>query len=70
MNVLILFMLSLDTTQSLKDTDEFDLLTGTYKLDSSQNFESYLKELGIGYFLRKLALLASPTVTTKRLTQF
>ena len=66
MTVLIMLILSPDATQSLKDTDEFYLLPGTYKLDSSQNFETYLKELGVGYFLRKLALLASPTVTVKR----
>ena len=55
-----------DASQSLKDTEECDLLPGTYTLDSSQNFETYLKELGVGYFVRKLALLASPTVTVKR----
>ena len=62
----IILLLSPEATKSFKDSDEFDLLPGTYKLDSSQNFEAYLKELGVGYLLRKLALLTSPTVTVKR----
>ena len=40
---------------------------GTFYLDSSDNFEPYLTELGVGYFLRQLAMLAFPIVTVKRL---
>ena len=39
---------------------------GTFYLDSSDNFEPYLTELGVGYFLRQLAMLAFPIVTVKR----
>ena len=39
---------------------------GTFYLDSSENFEPYLTELGVGYFLRQLAMLALPMVTVKR----
>ena len=40
---------------------------GTFYLESSDNFEPYLTELGVGYFLRQLAMLAFPIVTVKRL---
>jgi fatty acid-binding protein 4 len=39
--------------------DEF---LGSWKLESCDNFDSYLKELGINIVLRKLASLAIPTV--------
>ena len=39
---------------------------GTWKFESSDNFEEYLKALGISAPLRKLAGLTSPTVTIKR----
>ena len=40
-----------------------NLIPGIYDYESSQNFENYLQELGVSYSLRKLAKLASPTVT-------
>ena len=40
-----------------------NLIPGIYDYESSQNFENYLQELGVSYILRKLAKLASPTVT-------
>ena len=46
------------------ETDSF--FNGTFYLDSSENFEQYLTELGVGYFLRQLAMLALPMVTIKR----
>ena len=56
-----------------QDTDKIDggftdsdIFTGTFYLHSSDNFESYLAELGVGYFLRKLAMLATPIVTVQR----
>ena len=45
-------------------TEQF--FTGTFYLDSSDNFDTYLTELGVGYFLRQLALLAFPIVTIQR----
>ena len=39
---------------------------GTWKFVSSDNFEEYLKALGIPLPLRKLANLTTPTVIIKR----
>ena len=49
----------------VKSEQEFlvDLIPGTYIYQSSQNFDAYLKALGVSYFLRQLALLATPIVT-------
>ena len=43
-----------------------DFFNGTFYLESSDNFDTYLTELGVGYFLRQLALLAFPIVTVQR----
>ncbi|XP_029779554.1 fatty acid-binding protein 12 [Suricata suricatta] len=40
-----------------------DQLQGTWKSVSCENFEKYMKELGIGRARRKLGCLAKPTVT-------
>uniref|UniRef100_A0A2I2YFF9 Fatty acid binding protein 12 n=1 Tax=Gorilla gorilla gorilla TaxID=9595 RepID=A0A2I2YFF9_GORGO len=40
-----------------------DQLQGTWKSISCENFEEYMKELGIGRASRKLGRLAKPTVT-------
>ncbi|XP_073924865.1 fatty acid-binding protein 12 [Castor canadensis] len=40
-----------------------DHLEGTWKSISCENFEKYMKELGIGKASRKLGCLAKPTVT-------
>ena len=45
-------------------------IDGSFYLDSSENFEPYLTELGVGYFLRQLAMLAFPIVTVKRLQHY
>jgi len=37
-------------------------------LDSKDNFNNYLKELGVGFILRNLAGLADPDVTISRYT--
>jgi len=42
------------------------LHVGSFYYEHSENFENYLTELGVGYFLRKLALLAFPIVTITR----
>merc|ERR1711936_913320 len=39
---------------------------GSWKLEKCDQFEEYLKALGISTPLRKLALLTSPTVTIKQ----
>jgi hypothetical protein len=43
-----------------------NLMEGTYHLASSYNFDAYLAELGVSFILRRLANLASPTVTISR----
>ncbi|XP_017820814.1 fatty acid-binding protein 12 isoform X1 [Callithrix jacchus] len=40
-----------------------DQLQGTWKSISCENFEDFMKELGIGKASRKLGCLAKPTVT-------
>ncbi|XP_053251753.1 myelin P2 protein-like [Podarcis raffonei] len=37
--------------------------SGTWKLISSENFDEYMKELGVGFAQRKLGSLAKPTMT-------
>ena len=43
-----------------------DGFIGTWKFEKCDQFEEYLKALGISAPLRKLALLTSPTVTIKQ----
>ncbi|XP_004679827.1 PREDICTED: fatty acid-binding protein 12 [Condylura cristata] len=43
-----------------------DQLLGTWKSISCENFEEYMKELGIRRASRKLGCLAKPTVTISR----
>ena len=50
-------------------TTEAQYYEGSFFYDHSDNFENYLTELGVGYFLRKLALLAFPIVTVTRYTK-
>lgn len=38
-------------------------IPGTFALDSSHNFDNYLKKIGITYFLRQLAALATPVIS-------
>jgi len=66
---MLLFLGPEHTGDTNKIDDEFtdsDIFTGTFYLDSSDNFDTYLTELGVGYFLRQLALLALPIVTVER----
>ncbi|XP_075144892.1 fatty acid binding protein [Haematobia irritans] len=37
-----------------------------YKLESSENFDEYMKELGVGLVLRKMGNTVSPTVELKK----
>lgn len=48
------------TEQSLEE--RLALYCGTWKFVSCDNFDNYLKELGINVVLRKLAAIASPNV--------
>nr|WPK49601.1 FABP2 [Viridiscus sp. 1 JF-2023a]WPK49603.1 FABP2 [Viridiscus perviridis] len=40
-----------------------DLFVGKYKLESSENFEEYMKSIGVGMVMRKLGANATPVVT-------
>ena len=57
------FSWAADTNVTLENSVEW--IPGMYSYSSSDNFESYLKELGVSYFLRKLALLATPVVSLR-----
>ena len=59
------FSWAADTTNNVTLVNSVEWISGTYTYTSSDNFESYLKELGVSYFLRKLALLATPVVSLK-----
>lgn len=63
---LILF-LNLETafTQSLTEVLDMAQIAGTYKLGKSENFDSFLKELGVNIVMRKAATMASATVEFK-----
>ena len=43
------------------------LVEGKYNYHSSENFDAYLKELGVSWYLRDLAAIASPIVSISRL---
>ena len=51
------------TTSNISSSDMELFIPGTYKLESNYNFDLYLQEMGVNYFLRQLAMLAQPTVT-------
>nr|WPK49582.1 FABP1 [Pseudechiniscus sp.] len=40
-----------------------DLFVGKYKLESSENFEEYMKSIGVGMVMRKLGASATPVLT-------
>lgn len=56
----------ISTTASPKTSE---LIPGIFDYESSVNFDSYLAALGVNYVLRKLAGLASPTVTISNTCQ-
>ncbi|KAB0407667.1 hypothetical protein J1605_001780 [Eschrichtius robustus] len=39
-----------------------DAFVGTWKLVSSENFEDYMKEVGVGFTTRKMAGMAKPNL--------
>ena len=50
----------------MKTSQKSNAISGVYDYGRSTNFEAYLQELGVSYILRRLAGLASPTVTITR----
>ncbi|KAI1302400.1 Fatty acid-binding protein [Halotydeus destructor] len=42
-----------------------DTIEGNYKLQSSDKFDEFLKELGVGFILRNAAKIQNPTVEVK-----
>ena len=42
------------------------LIEGVYNYHSSENFDAYLQELGVSWYLRSLAEMAAPVVTISR----
>jgi len=36
-------------------------MTGSFKLTKSENFDEYMKAIGVGFMLRKMAATATPT---------
>nr|ADD24392.1 Fatty acid-binding protein, muscle [Lepeophtheirus salmonis] len=59
-----------NTTSTVLLSPSDSLLTGTSTYGHSNNFEAYLKGLGVPYLLRSLALLASPVVTISKKCPF
>merc|ERR1712226_1427533 len=43
------------------------LIEGVYNYHSSENFDAYLQELGVSWYLRSLAAIAAPVVSISRL---
>ena len=55
---------NMTTSDNLTSQESF--MNGTYFYEKSDNFDEYLTELGVGYFLRQLASLAYPILTVRR----
>lgn len=41
-------------------------IEGTYKLDFSENFDEFMKAMGVGMVMRKMANAATPVVTVSK----
>merc|ERR1712223_749082 len=62
---------SLGETAEERATTNMSECTGKYKLATSENFEEFMKVLGVGLLTRKLGNKTSPTVTiTKEGAEF
>ena len=59
------FTMTDNLTTSLNNSQE-SYIDGSYFYEKSDNFDEYLTELGVGYFLRQLAALAYPILTVRR----
>merc|ERR1712004_518035 len=57
---------SLGETAEERATTTMSECTGKYKLATSENFEEFMKVLGVGLLTRKLGNKTSPTVTITR----
>ncbi len=51
---------------SNKITLNTSLVEGIYDYHSSENFDAYLEELGVSWYLRDLAAIAAPVVSISR----
>jgi len=54
-----------NSTSSNRTTSPSSLMSGTFHLHSSDNFDAYLSELGVSFILRQLASLAFPIITVE-----
>jgi len=57
---------SSNNTSVTSSSPPSSLIQGVYDYESSENFEAYLRELGVPYLLRVFAGLARPTVTISK----
>ena len=51
---------------SYKITLNTSVVEGVYDYHKSENFDAYLKELGVSWYLRDLAAIAAPVVSISR----
>ena len=56
-------MRNVTTVENSNTSNTSQYIWGTFDLESSNNFDRYLEEMGVSYFLRQLAQLAQPQVT-------
>jgi len=56
-------------TADLNNSQE-SFIDGSYFYEKSENFDEYLTELGVGYFLRQLAALAYPILTVRSCPEY
>ena len=57
---------SLMSSTDASTTPEMSLITGIYTFESEDNFQKYLKKLGVPYVLRSLASMATPVITISK----
>ena len=54
---------------SINTTRVDNLIIGIYDYYSSENFNAYLEELGVPWYLREAAGMATPTITISKIHQ-
>ena len=57
---------SLMSSTDASTTPGISHITGIYTFESEENFQNYLKKLGVPYVLRSLSSLATPVVTISK----
>ena len=57
---------SLMSTTDASTTPGMSLIPGIYTYESEENFQNYLKKLGVPYVLRTLASMATPVMTISK----